>query len=332
MALTASVVGVGKMGHKHAEILAAMPDVTLGPLVDTDPDRAREVATHLDATTAALDDAIAAADCVFVCTPDDAHVAATTAAIEAGCHTFVEKPLATTTEDAAALRDAAAESDGVHMVGHVLRFDPRYRAVRDTVSDGDVGKLVSVTMERFVKRGRVRRTGGVSEPWMRLGVHDFDLLEWLAGERIASVGARDAPGALAAEGFEISEAVSVLATLSSGAPATLSMGFCLPAGHQGSVVNAVAAGTAGTATVEASGAETRLWDDEAGRAVDTHLWPEVAGVPDGALARQDRAFVDAVREGGPSPVPFSAGHRAVRVAEAVGRATSTGQRIDLPAP
>lgn len=332
MVLTASVVGVGKIGHKHAEILASTPDVTLGPLVDIDGERAREVARTLDTRAGSLEEAIAEADCLFVCTPDGAHVEATTAAIEAGCHTFVEKPLATTTEETEALREAAAGSDGVHMVGHVLRYDPRYRAVRDAVNEGELGELVSVTMNRFVKRGRLRRTGGVSEPWMRLGVHDFDLLEWIAGEQIVSVGARDTPGALASEGFDVSEAVSVLAALTNGGTASLSMGFCLPDGHEGSVVSTVAAGTAGTATIEAPGAETRLWDGASGRAVDTRLWPEIGGVPDGALARQDRAFLDAVRAESQSPIPFAAGHRAVQVAAAVDRAVDTGRRVEIPTP
>lgn len=328
MSLTVSVVGVGKIGRKHARILASMPDVTLGPLVDVDEARATDVAAALDARTGTLDDAMEAADCLFVCTPDDEHVEIASVAIERGLHTFVEKPLATTAA-AEELRAAADESDAVHATGHVLRFDPRYRAVRDSVAAGDLGDVVSVTAERLVKRTRIHRTGAVSRAPMRLGVHDFDLLEWLTGARIESIEAEAAEGALDGEGYDIEETVSVLATLDCGATATLTMGFCLPDGHPGSIVRTVIAGTEGTMSVDASGADTQRFTDESGTAIDSHLWPEVAGTPDGALAAQDRAFVDAVRSGGESPVPFESGSRAVRLAEAAETAVDEGVGVDV---
>lgn len=329
MPLTVSVVGVGKIGRKHARILASMPDVTLGPLVDADEERANDVAAALNATPGTLDDAVEAADCLFVCTPDDEHVESASVAIERGLHTFVEKPLASSAAAARELQTAAAESDAVHAVGHVLRFDPRYRAVRDSVAAGDLGTVVSVTTERLVKRARIRRTGAVSRAPMRLGVHDFDLLEWLTGASVRSIDAEAAEGVLSGEGYDVEETVSVLATLDCGATATLTMGFCLPDGHPGSIVRTVAAGTEGTMTVDASGAETQRFTDESGAAIDSHLWPEVAGVPDGALAAQDRAFVDAVRGDGESPVPFASGRRAVRLAEAAETAVDEGTGVDV---
>jgi len=329
MSLTVSVVGVGKIGRKHARILASMPDVTLGPLVDVDEERAADVAAALDARTGTLDDAVTAADCLFVCTPDDEHVESAAAAIERGLHTFVEKPLATSAAAAEELQAAAAESDAVHAVGHVLRFDPRYRAVRDAIADGDLGGVVSVTAERLVKRARIRRTGAVSRAPMRLGVHDFDLLEWMTGTRIRSIEAEAADGVLPGEGYDVEETVSVLAAFEGGATATLTMGFCLPDGHPGSIVRTVITGTEGTMSVDAAGTETQRFTGESAAAIDSHLWPEVAGTPSGALAAQDRAFVDAARSGDRSPVPFVSGRRAVRLAEAVERAVDEGTRVNV---
>lgn len=329
MPLTVSIVGVGKIGRKHAEVLRSMPDVTLGPLVDVDEERADSVASTVNAETGSLDDAIRAANCLFVCTPDDDHTEIALRAIEHDLHTFVEKPLATTTAETEELRSAAEASDAVHAVGHVLRFDPRYCAVRDAIDAGDLGDIVSVVMERLVKRARLRRTGDDASAPMRLGVHDFDLLEWITGTSVRSLTAEAASGALPAEGYNVDETVSVLATLSGGATATLTMGFCLPDGHPGSSVRTVAVGTDGTASVDASGRETQRWDDESGNTVDTHLWPEVSGAPDGAIASQDRAFVDAVRREGESPVPFEVGHRAVRLAEAAEAAIDGGSCIDV---
>jgi predicted dehydrogenase len=331
MPLTVGVIGVGKIGRKHATIVDAAAGVKLGPLVDIDEARARKVADRLGATAADLDTAIETADALFVCTPDDEHVAVAARAIDAGLHTLVEKPLATSTKETERLVAAAEESDATHMVGHVLRFDPRYRSVKDTVDDGDLGDVVTVTMERFVKRARIRRTGAVSPPWLRLGVHDFDLLEWLVEDRVTSLVATESAGVLPVEGYDINETVSILAELGDST-AVLAMGFSLPDSHHGSIVEAVVAGTDGMASVDASAEEIRVIDEGGERAVDTHLWPDIDGVPDGALESQDRAFMNAIRRDGGSPIPFTVGHRSVQIAEAVGTAVEENQRVKVPVP
>lgn len=330
MTLTATVVGVGKIGRKHASILDAMAGVTLGPLVDVDQERARSVADDLDTTAADLAEALETADLAFICTPDDQHVTATERALETGLDTFVEKPLSTTSSEARHLRDLAAETDGTHAVGHVLRFDPRYRSVHEAVKEDDLGNPVSVTTNRFVPRARMRRTDAVSPPWFRLGVHDFDLLEWVLGARIDTVAAEASDGALVDEGYDVPEAVSVLARLTDGASATLSMGFTLPDGHHGSEVRTVVTGTEGSAAIDATGDDVQIAGDGRVRSIDTRLWPEMSGTPGGALARQDRAFIDAIENGGDSPIPFAAGHRAIQIAEAVGKAAETGSPVSVP--
>jgi predicted dehydrogenase len=332
MSLVASVVGTGKIGEKHAKILSAMPTVELGPLVDVDRDRANEVATRVGTTTGSVADAVSAADCLFVCTPDDQHTEIALRAIEGGLHTFVEKPLAATAAETERLTAAARESDAIHTVGHVLRFDPRYRSIRDAVRTGEIGTVVSVTMERLVKRSRARRTGGESPPWMRLGVHDFDLVEWLFDTEIVRLAAAEAAGALATEGYDIDESVSLLAKLSDEGTATFTLGFSLPDGHPGSIVRTVAAGTDGTVSVDASGTEVQRWNEDSGSAVDTHLWPDISGVPRGALERQDHEFIRAIRSNTSAPVPFADGHRAVRIAETVGDAVDSRGHIGVGDP
>jgi len=164
---------------------------------------------------------------------------------------------------------------------------------------------------------------------MRLGVHDFDLLAWLLGDRIESVRAVDADGALRAAGYDVPDVTSVLATFEGGATATVRLGFCLPDAHPGSIVRTTVVGTEGAADVDAGG-EIRSWDAERGRAPDTQLWPTINGVPRGALAAEDRAFLTAVREGRPSPIPFAAGRDAVAVARAVQEAADRDGPVSVP--
>ena len=330
MPLTVSVIGVGKIGRKHARILAEVPDVTLGPLVDVDADRAEAVASELGTRTGSLEDALRTADCLFVCTPAGGHAPIALRSIENGLHTFVEKPLANSRSKADQLAAAAAESGGVHAVGHVLRFDPRYQAVRTRVSEAELGDVVAITKRRLVKRARLRRTSDDSSVPLQLGVHDFDLVEWLTGLQIRSITARAAGGALSGEGYDVDEAVSLVAGLEGGATATLTLGFCLPEGHPDSLVSTVLVCTDGTATIDGGSGATYHWDTDGGTSPDTHLWPEVAGKPAGALATQDREFISAVRDGGPPPVSLEAGRRAVQLATVAEDAIENGGWVDVP--
>jgi len=159
---------------------------------------------------------------------------------------------------------------------------------------------------------------------MRLGVHDFDLLEWVTDRPVASVRATGADGALRAEGYDTEDVVAGVATLGNGVPVTVTLGYCVPDGHPGSIVGTRVVGTGGVAEVDGAPAASRQWTDDGGTAADTHLWPTVEGTPAGALANESHAFLDAVRSRGPSPVPYAAGRRAVAVARAFERAADTG--------
>lgn len=329
MTTRVAIVGAGKIGTKHARVLHALPSVEVSHVVDTRSDAADAVAEQVDATAAPFEDALDDADAVYVCTPDDEHVEVAHTAIDRGAHTFVEKPLATNSDATADLARMAAESDGVHMVGHVLRFDPRYRQLRSAISNGSIGAVCSISATRLVARGRARRTGAQSSPAMRLGVHDFDVLQWLADEPLARLSAYEADGALRAEGYNIADTVTVSGEFDSGATVDLTLGFCLPESHPGSVVNATVVGTDGTATLDASGAETQVWTDDSGTYPDAHLWPEIAGQPDGALERESREYLDAIENDGASPVPFEAGRSAVAAAAAVERSIETGEQVTI---
>lgn len=323
MAFDIAIIGAGKIGRKHAEILDSMVDTNVAHVVDVDADVANDLAGAVDATSGtAPNDALSDCDAVFICTPDDKHADVTRRAIKADLHTFVEKPLATTLAAADDLVAAAEESSRVHMVGHILRFDPRYRTLVKKVDD--VGRILSATVDRLVPRSRARRTGGASRPPMRLGVHDFDVLAWATDDTIERVRAATSDGVLREEGYDTEDVVTVTATFARGWQATFTLGYCVPDGHPGSIVRTRIVGSDGIAEVDTTNGDARLWDAHGGTFADTHLWPIVAGVPNGALANEDRAFVRALREGRPSPIPFSDGRRAVAVARAVERAAADG--------
>ena len=137
-------------------------------------------------------------------------------ALAAGCHVFIEKPLASTTDDADRICDAAAVAPGVAAVGHLLRFDPRMRWIREMITSGQLGDLISIDLARDGARMLNDIYSSVS-PMMQGGVHDLDLCEWLTGREIRSIECRS----VSVDRYRSPVSMTALAELDGGALATI---------------------------------------------------------------------------------------------------------------
>ncbi len=184
--LRVAVVGVGHLGRHHARLLAAMPNVELVAVADTDPARAAEIAAA-NQTTAVHDWRALPGDldAVTVAVPTEAHVSVALGLIERGTHVLVEKPLARSVAEADALIAAAAARQ-VHLaVGHTERFNPAVTAAR-----------AHLTQPRFIE---AHRLGTFPERSLDIDVvfdlmiHDLDLLLSIVGEPVVSVEAVGVP-------------------------------------------------------------------------------------------------------------------------------------------
>src|SRR6185436_5083886 len=87
-------------------------------------------------------------DAVNIVTMWDQHAAPTLAALAAGKHVFLEKPMASTLADCDAIVSAARSAKGFLMVGHICRFNPRYAAAKEAIAAGRIGKIVSLYARR----------------------------------------------------------------------------------------------------------------------------------------------------------------------------------------
>ncbi|MEM7681123.1 MAG: Gfo/Idh/MocA family oxidoreductase [Planctomycetota bacterium] len=182
-----AVLGVGRMGRHHARTYAKLPVADLRAVVDFDLKRAQTVADEygcraydsVDALLAGEPDLVAAS----VATPTQTHLESAGALLKRGIGALVEKPLAPTVEEAAALADAAHAAGAVLQVGHTERFNPAVRAVAAL----DI-------VPRFIEIDRVSpmtfRSLDVGVV-MDLMIHDLDIVLMLVRskiERVDSVG------------------------------------------------------------------------------------------------------------------------------------------------
>lgn len=213
-----AVVGLGFMGATHLAAYAAADAAgwsnRLVAVCDRDGDRRRgllDVGGNFDTGARAFDpertvahadvaDLLAdpAVELVSITTPTDSHVPLALAALEAGKHVLVEKPVATTLPEVVRLADAAAASGRHCLPALCMRFWPGWDWLRARVRDGALGPVRSAVFRRLGTRpdwgaGFYDDPGRCGGALFDLHVHDADLVLWLFGapQAVSVAGHRD---------------------------------------------------------------------------------------------------------------------------------------------
>jgi predicted dehydrogenase len=323
-----AVIGAGYMGERHARIYAGLPDVELVAVCDIREGAARDLAARTGASAYSDFGALLRRDdldAVSVCTPDGLHREPSELAMLGGRHVLVEKPIATTLADAGAMVEAAARAGVVLLVGHCLRFDPRYDQARQAVERGELGAIQTIYTRRANTVAAQDRLGGRCSLPLFLGVHDYDVMRWLVGSEVERVTAESKWGLLQGQGFPAEDANCALLRFAGGALGIAELTWILPRGfpaagdHRLDLVGVT--GSLSIATLETG---LRRADGQRAVQVDTASAPSVQGHPGGMFYFQLRHFVDCVRgRAMPGVTPHDA-VMALRIALAVERAAATG--------
>ena len=183
------VIGVGRLGTRHARVLSEHPDVSAVVVSDVDTRRARQVASELGC--AAEDDVAAVfsrVDAVVIAAASDAHAALLLRAAEARVPAFCEKPITIDLESTYAVADRLKEAGILVQMGFQRRFDPGYREARRLVESGAMGTLYVVRMASHdpapPHESFIPTSGGLFRDF---SLHDFDALRFVTGQEIAEV-------------------------------------------------------------------------------------------------------------------------------------------------
>ena len=195
--LRIGVIGVGRIGRMHAELLARrVPGAAVAAVYDAHPDAARDVAERLGVPAADSAEEIMGAadvDAIAICSSTDTPADLLVAAAEAGKAVFCEKPVSL---DLAEVDRAlgAVEAAGVpFQIGFNRRFDPAHASVRDAVASGAVGAphLVRITSRdpEPPPLAYVHVSGGI---FLDMTIHDFDMARFVTGSDVVEVFARGA--------------------------------------------------------------------------------------------------------------------------------------------
>lgn len=330
--LRVGIAGLGRLGQRHAEQLALRTRnahlVSACSPVAAERDWARRElrleVLHPDFDAFVRDPSI---DAVVLVTPTSLHADQTIAALQAGKHVFVEKPLALNVEDCERVEAVAARHpDQVAMVGFVRRFDPSYARAQADVADGAIGRpflVRSQTCDRDDPSGFFVRFAATSGGlFMDCSVHDIDLARWMLGAPKALRAF--ATGTIArhpdlAQHADVDNGLAVI-EFEGGARAVLYASRTMPHGHE---TTTEVIGTAGTLDIGVGAARDRIVRRDAHGVRHEPLadFHERFGE---AFQREMTAFVAACRGEAPLPLTLRDATEATRIGLAITRSLKSG--------
>ncbi len=336
--LRAGIIGCGGIAERrHAPVLGVTPGVTLAALVDPSTDRLTQLGDRYNVpdedryTDVEQMLSQAELDLVHICTPHDLHVTQAEAALAAGAHVLLEKPISTTLEEADRIVAAAHQAEKKVAISHNQLLSAGHQVVRGVVEAGDLGDLFLLRLEGFSAqhvsgRGvnqdwRTQAGSGGGGPLIDNGYHQVYKAIDLAGppKRVfARIGRHVSE-------IEVEDTAVVLIEHVGGATTSLQVGWCAPAG---SIRAEEIFGSQGQLRIGGE-VPVRKWLNTRGR------WEDVATEPEGRdelgfppLVRQ---FIDVITNDTPVPelMTAAASRTTLEVVLAAYESGQTGQPVEV---
>jgi myo-inositol 2-dehydrogenase/D-chiro-inositol 1-dehydrogenase len=327
--LRIGVVGVGRIGRMHAELLARqVPGAALAMVHDAFPDAAVAVGRELGVPAAATVEELLGSpevDAVAICASTETHADLLVAAAQAGKPAFCEKPISLDLAEVDRALAAIDEAGIAVQIGFNRRFDPAHRSVAEAVADGTIG---DVHLVRISSRDPapppleyVRGSGGI---FLDMTIHDFDMARYVTGSEVVDVFAR---GALRvdpsfAEVGDVDTAVVTL-THANGCLTVIDNSREAAYGYDQRVEAFGALGMAASENPLAHTGVVRTADGTSAPALP-HFFLE-RYVP--SYLGEWQAFVDSVREGRTPPVTPADGRAPLVIGLAAWRSLREGRSV-----
>ncbi|HVR80052.1 MAG TPA: Gfo/Idh/MocA family oxidoreductase [Acidimicrobiia bacterium] len=235
--VSVGIIGTGWCGGIRAIAAANSALVSSLHLAEINPDRLAEIAARTEAATATPDweslienpeiDAV-----MISATPETIHYPMAKAALAAGKHVLLEKPIAMTLEEADDLIESAESGNLKFTIGYSQRFNSKQALVKRSINDGTIGDPVSVLVSRHITRSLGAKIGSRTKlsPAAMEATHDIDFSLWcLEPRKPVKVYSQVAWGARQADG--VPDTQIIVLTMDDGVTVTISAGWSLPPGY-----------------------------------------------------------------------------------------------------
>jgi myo-inositol 2-dehydrogenase/D-chiro-inositol 1-dehydrogenase len=182
------LLGAGRIGRAHAEVLASIDEVDELLLADPMAEALAALAAQTGATAMPVATLLAEADALVICAMTDAHAPLVRAGLERRIPIFCEKPLAADLPNAIVLAAEVERSGVPFQLGFQRRFDKGYIEAKRMVDSGELGTLYSMRMAGHdpapPHESYIPASGGLFRDFSG---HDFDILRWLTSDEVEEV-------------------------------------------------------------------------------------------------------------------------------------------------
>ncbi|HOB97459.1 MAG TPA: Gfo/Idh/MocA family oxidoreductase [Verrucomicrobiota bacterium] len=326
-----AVIGLGWFGEKHCEALSGIPHVELHALCTRTESRLKALArtfgvrkTYTDYRALLADPDV---DAVSVVTMWDQHAAPTLAALDAGKHVFLEKPMASTNADCERIVRAAKAASKHFMVGHICRFNPRYAAAKEAIAAGKIGRIVSMYARRNIPACVGQSVLPKIGPIIGDGVHDTDLMLWYSGAKVVSAYAQT----VNVRKLKNPDLGWTMYRFDTGAIGVLEDTWFLPDTTAFQIDERMEIiGTEGSIHIHETHPNLSICDATGWHSPDTTYWPSLHGVRAGALRDELSYFLQCVLEDRkPTVITPEESAAAVRACLAAEASAATGRIVKL---
>jgi UDP-N-acetylglucosamine 3-dehydrogenase len=292
------IIGLGWFGEIHCDAIAGVPNLELAALCTRRPDRLAEMAAkyHVPRTYRDYGELLADAtiDAVSIVTMWDQHTEPAVAALQAGKHVFLEKPMASTMADCTKIIAAARSAKGILQIGHICRFNPRYRMAKQAIDEGRVGRIVAMSSRRNIPAAWTPEILNKIGPIVGDAIHDTDLMLWFTGDRIVSAFAQTVD----VRGLKYPDIGQTMYRFAGGATATLETVWCMPEKTPFDIDERMSIiGTEGLIHVQDTFPNLGIVGRDKFNSPDTTYWPAFEGVRGGALREEFSYFAKCAAAG-----------------------------------
>jgi predicted dehydrogenase len=234
-------------------------------------------------------------DAVTIVTHVGDHLEPTLAALQAGKHVFLEKPMADTVAACDQIVAAANASSKAFMVGHVCRFDTVYALAKEEIAAGKLGKILSLHAKRNLAKWITPTHLMKLSALFGDGVHDLDLMFWFTGAKPTSVYAQTLNSRPELPHDDIGWATF---RLDSGAIAVIENVWCLPENAPFAIdARMEIIGAEGAIYIDNSGSHYTLLTKDGLSFPQSTYWPKVHGLRRGYLKEEFDYFLKCIAAG-----------------------------------
>jgi predicted dehydrogenase len=339
--INVGIIGTGWCGGIRAETCADSPFVNELHIAETNADCLAEIERLTKPKSATSDyrrlldnkqiDAI-----IISATPETTHYPMARAALLAGKHVFLEKPIAQTLEEADELTEIARRNGLKFTIGYSQRFNAKYAYVREKILDGTLGEPVSALVSRHLSRALGKKISSRTRlsPAAMEATHDLDFILWcLEPRKPVRVYAQTVEKVMQSSGINAADCVWIVVTMDDGVCFTIGAGWILPPGYP----------NFSTTWIEVVGSEGSLFIDDTHRDVVLNTMSDGMRLPlstmpgeqvghtyAGAMAGETMHFLDAIARDRPVLVTPEQARKVMEVYVAADLSAERHEPVSLP--